>query len=211
MHSNDLITTVWGISYGTVVGQYLVKILPTNRVGKVIIDGVLNVDNWSSYPVDGYKSEQTYDVAHTLRLSGLSSDLDLGMAESLRGFASSCLAAKENCTLNLLNFTSSDELLNAIGKTVDSLYANPEPLYDLPYPVTVTAADVRFSLGEQMYTISRWPALAAGLALALTGNYSAVSSFVSEIDPDYAKIPDSGAYAQQIIFVSRSLTLFCCE
>lgn len=31
----------WGFSYGTVLGQYLTNILPADRIGRVIIDGVV--------------------------------------------------------------------------------------------------------------------------------------------------------------------------
>lgn len=55
--SERLLIAVWGVSYGTVLGQYLVKILPPNRVGKIIMDGVVNVDYWSDYAIDAYRSE----------------------------------------------------------------------------------------------------------------------------------------------------------
>jgi hypothetical protein len=51
---------VWGISYGTVIGQYMVKILPRHRLGKIIIDGVVNMDAWGDYPIEAYKSTVTY-------------------------------------------------------------------------------------------------------------------------------------------------------
>jgi hypothetical protein len=40
-------SSVWGISYGTIIGQYLIKILPPNRVGRVIIDAVVNPTVWA--------------------------------------------------------------------------------------------------------------------------------------------------------------------
>lgn len=39
----------WGFSYGTVIGQYMVKILSPERIGKVIIDGVVNAGTWNLY------------------------------------------------------------------------------------------------------------------------------------------------------------------
>jgi pimeloyl-ACP methyl ester carboxylesterase len=39
----------WGVSYGTMIGQYLIKILPSERIGRVIIDGVLDPDVWTGY------------------------------------------------------------------------------------------------------------------------------------------------------------------
>lgn len=37
----------WGISYGTVIGQYMVKILPPERLGKIVVDGVVDAAQWS--------------------------------------------------------------------------------------------------------------------------------------------------------------------
>jgi pimeloyl-ACP methyl ester carboxylesterase len=39
--------TVWGGSYGTVVGQYLIKILPPNRIGRIVIDAVVDPTVWA--------------------------------------------------------------------------------------------------------------------------------------------------------------------
>jgi pimeloyl-ACP methyl ester carboxylesterase len=39
--------TVWGGSYGTVIGQYLIKILPPKRIGRIVIDGVVDPTVWA--------------------------------------------------------------------------------------------------------------------------------------------------------------------
>jgi hypothetical protein len=55
MYSRHRMSSVWGISYGTIIGQYLIKILPPNRVGRVIIDAVVNPTVWA----------ETSKMAHT--------------------------------------------------------------------------------------------------------------------------------------------------
>lgn len=40
---------VWGFSYGTVVGQYMVKVLPPERLGRIVIDGVVNAAIWNEH------------------------------------------------------------------------------------------------------------------------------------------------------------------
>jgi pimeloyl-ACP methyl ester carboxylesterase len=39
--------TVWGGSYGTVIGQYLIKILPPKRIGRIVIDSVADPTVWA--------------------------------------------------------------------------------------------------------------------------------------------------------------------
>jgi hypothetical protein len=34
--------SAWGVSAGTGTGQIMVKVLPPNRIGKIVLDGVIN-------------------------------------------------------------------------------------------------------------------------------------------------------------------------
>lgn len=130
-------------------------------------------------------------------------DYKLNTAEVLRGFASSCIAAKDNCTLNSFNFTSPDDLLGAIGNAVDALYANPELIDNLPSPAIATASDLRYALLSFSSAMTRWPTLAGILVQVFSGNYAALANLGRlAINPDYAKVHDTGAFAAQIIFVS---------
>jgi hypothetical protein len=52
------IGVVWGFSYGTVIGQYLIKILPPERIGRVIIDGVVNPTVWADYPTLAHRGKR---------------------------------------------------------------------------------------------------------------------------------------------------------
>ena len=37
----------WGFSYGTVIGQYMINILPPQRLGRIVIDGVVDAATWN--------------------------------------------------------------------------------------------------------------------------------------------------------------------
>ena len=124
------------------------------------------------------------------------------MSDSFRVFASTCLSAGANCSLNAFNFSSADALLDAIDKTVDELYASPVPIDDLYQPAVAIASDLLASLGNAMYSIDRWPLLADGLALAFTGNFTPIVSITrpwlskSNVDP-----PGNSPYALNVISV----------
>ncbi|KAK6358175.1 hypothetical protein TWF730_007528 [Orbilia blumenaviensis] len=45
---NTALVNYYGISYGTIVGQYFASLYP-NRVGKFFLDGVVDVDTWISH------------------------------------------------------------------------------------------------------------------------------------------------------------------
>lgn len=125
------------------------------------------------------------------------------MTESLRGFTSSCFAAKENCSLNSLSFTSAEALSQAIGNTVDTLYASPVAIEDLAFPTIVTASDLRFILGWAMYSVTRWPLLSDLLVSVISGDLTLLATLTKPwVDATYAGLPDTGTFAQQIIFVS---------
>ena len=44
---NDSLINFYGLSYGTVMGQYLINIFP-DRVGRIVIDGVVDADAWAN-------------------------------------------------------------------------------------------------------------------------------------------------------------------
>ena len=54
--TNTLIIKDLGLSYGTIIGQYMVKILHPDRLGRIIIDGIANPDDWSQYGIDKFDS-----------------------------------------------------------------------------------------------------------------------------------------------------------
>jgi hypothetical protein len=94
----------------------------------------------------------------------------------LFSFASTCLAAGANCTLNFGDkFDSVSSLLAKIDETLDVLYAHPVPVYDMDQPVVVTAANLRQLMFQAMYKVSNWQLLAEHLNAAFHGNYTGIA------------------------------------
>jgi hypothetical protein len=94
----------------------------------------------------------------------------------LFSFASTCLAAGSNCTLNSPEkFASASSLLAKIDETIDTLYAHPVPIYNMDVPAVVSAANIRRLLFTHMYAVGAWPALAKHLSAAFAGNYTSIA------------------------------------
>jgi pimeloyl-ACP methyl ester carboxylesterase len=95
----------WGFSYGTIIGSYFVNMYPA-RVGRVIIDGVVNPEVWAQYP------------AHLLWGDSITST-----DEALEGFALACsTSGAAGCKLAVNGATPPDILLwirNLLDKAYD--------------------------------------------------------------------------------------------
>ncbi|KAH7329760.1 Alpha/Beta hydrolase protein [Rhizoctonia solani] len=92
----------WGISYGTVIGSYFVNMFP-ERVGRVVIDGVVDPTYWANRP-----AHQQMGIAFE------SSD------EAFDGFAAACAkAGPSRCAIAVQNSTQASvsqwtrDLINA--------------------------------------------------------------------------------------------------
>ncbi|KAI5479380.1 hypothetical protein MNV49_003714 [Pseudohyphozyma bogoriensis] len=135
----------WGVSYGTVIGQYLAVALPPERLGRIVIDGVVNVTAWAGYSKD----------------------------RVISAFADFCIEGASNCALSYLN--TSANILSTLHDLVDSLYLSPvaDPSLDLPGGL-VTAEYARSYIREASYQPPIWSQAAEVLALALRGNFSAM-------------------------------------
>lgn len=169
------------------IGQYLIKILSPERIGKVIIDGVVNPTVWAGHSLEA--SQEGLD----------------NVDDVLSSFASSCIKAGKNCTLNSSphNFSTADGILSKIDDTLNSLYAHPVPILDLDIPAIATAANLRGLMFSAMYSISNWPNLAEHLQAAFNGNFTGlVNATLSRVDAKHAKERDSASSSTMAIFVS---------
>jgi hypothetical protein len=204
--------SVWGISYGTNIGQYLVKILLPSRVGRVIIDSVVDSAALNDDPskiVEGTISCRcVHKLAnHPIVVIGSMMDFD----KIVEGFANTCVAAGPNCTLNTLNFTSGSDIILKLAATMDALYAEPAPIFDLPYQAMATSADLRYALGVAMYSIANWPTIAAALTQAFQGNWTAIVEMASvAVSPTDAVAPDDSLYSESVIWASLAHSCACC-
>ncbi|KAL8291844.1 hypothetical protein RQP46_002102 [Phenoliferia psychrophenolica] len=180
----------WGFSYGTIIGQYLTAIIPPERLGRVIIDGVVDAVAWNG------------DARGQLIFGGLDDVEDV-----YTNFAKSCANAKENCALASLG--SADAILAAVDGVVDALYHSPVALATLPEADFVGRAHhARSLLFTSAYSIRTWPALAEHFAAAhfhnFTGLVNATLSYLPEGVAKAAKEPDSSARATMAITCADS-------
>ncbi|KZT30760.1 hypothetical protein NEOLEDRAFT_1126381 [Neolentinus lepideus HHB14362 ss-1] len=182
IEGEDARVNFWGFSYGTIIGQYLIKILPSERIGRVMIDGVVNPTVWSSYPIEAYHE-------------GLDNIDDV-----LSSFARSCASAGSSCALSHMDAPS---ILSSIDTLIDTLYANPVPVTDLQAPAVATAANFRQLLFGSMYRIQTWTDLAEHIYNGLQGNFSGiVKATTSKVNASGAYIPDASAYSTYPIYCS---------
>ncbi|KAG8744376.1 hypothetical protein FRC10_010263 [Ceratobasidium sp. 414] len=142
LEGSDKPIDYWGFSYGTVIGIYFVNMFPS-RVGRVVIDGVVDPTYWANRP------------AHEIwSINAESTD------EALTGFVQACAAAgPDNCAIA------------AVGSTADSLREGIRQLLDLAYDYKKAAgataqfgsAQLRSLLFQGMYQPTGWPKLATTL------------------------------------------------
>ncbi|KAI0779308.1 alpha/beta-hydrolase [Fomes fomentarius] len=98
----------WGLSYGTVVGAWFANMFP-ERVGRVILDGVLDSTNVAT--------KQSY----LLWRDQVSSSEDVYSA-----FANACAAAgPSGCKLAPFDGASGEDVVNYIGQAIEELHAHP--------------------------------------------------------------------------------------
>lgn len=145
-----------------------------------------------------------------LKLGCLFANISRGYTEGLQdtdnvlfSFASSCLAAGGNCTLNNdAKITSTSALLSKIDQTIDSLYAKPVPILDLGIPAIATAWNLRRVLFQGMYSIAAWPTLAQRLSEGFSGNFTGiVDATLSRIHAESATKPDQSSHSVYAIIV----------
>lgn len=121
----------------------------------------------------------------------------------LGSFASSCLAAGPNCTLNVKhNLPSTSALLSKIDATLDTLYRKPVPVYGMDVPAVATAYNLRTLMFQSMYNIRTWDALAERLSEAFEGNFTQIADrTLPRVPPDGGRRSDSSAYPGSAVMV----------
>ncbi|CAA7270028.1 unnamed protein product [Cyclocybe aegerita] len=155
-----------GGSYGSVLGTWLVNMLP-DRVGYVVIDGIVDPISWSTDPV--YKwasnwlasSEETYEI-----------------------FLKDCSEAGPSlCPLAQHENEPTADIEERIEAFLDDLSVNPLPVPHARRPGVLTSGSVR---GLILYYLMRpmvWPLAASNLHAAMQGNGTSLYDFLM---PDYA-------------------------
>ena len=155
----------YGLSYGTVMGQYLVNVFP-KRVGRVVIDGVVDADAWAN--------KQPYQQLHSW-LNSTDAAYKIFFQECSKAGPSQCPLAKKQ-----------DEDPNAImGRVedfVNGLYAKPLAVPNAPLPGILTNGRARLFILGGLEFPEGWPGIAKGLAAAMNGDGSTMLNTVDTKD-----------------------------
>ncbi|KZT58667.1 hypothetical protein CALCODRAFT_482133 [Calocera cornea HHB12733] len=148
----DALINYWGGSYGSILGQYLVNMLP-DRIGRVAIDGIADAVAWSNEP--NYKWYRTW-------LSSTEAAYDI--------FLNLCAKAGDyDCPLTLFKNEEPYYIRKRLEEWIDSLYEKPLIVDDPEFPGVVTAGMARTFLLGTLEAPRTWPTRSAILAAAIAG------------------------------------------
>ncbi|CAE6441468.1 unnamed protein product [Rhizoctonia solani] len=134
----------WGISYGTILGSYFVNMFP-DRVGLVIIDGVVNPWEWA-----------TKQPLQAINLRFLLNSSDA----TFNAFASSCATAGPSKCAIAQQGSTADSIRNWVFNLIALAYDNTKATGG----AIITSGQLRALLWSGMYHPKEWPALAQNLA-----------------------------------------------
>ncbi|KAI0752659.1 TAP-like protein-domain-containing protein [Daedaleopsis nitida] len=161
LDGKDALINFYGLSYGTVIGQYLVNMLP-DRVGRVVIDGVVDANAWANVPP--YKWYRTW-------LDATDSVYQLFFDDCAKAGPSACALAKANET--------GEDIFNRVEAFVANLYDQPMPAPNATNPGVLTNGRARLFLLSILEVPNSWPTMASWLASALAGDPTFVMNAVS--------------------------------
>ncbi|KAH7339936.1 TAP-like protein-domain-containing protein [Rhizoctonia solani] len=135
----------WGVSYGTVIGMYFVNMFP-DRVGRVVIDGVINPTNWANRPAYEYTGVALQSID-----------------ETFDGFAAACAkAGPSRCAIADQNSTEA-----SIRQWTRNLINAAYDYRRVTGPsAALSSASIRSAIFRGLYTPQSWPDLAQKLGEA---------------------------------------------
>lgn len=175
----------YGLSYGSIVGQVYAGLFPDN-VGRVIIDGVLDVRDWVGTPNRNRWSKSTLN-------DRIRSDLGAEdtFAEALRLCEE---AGPENCPL-------APEAEARANGVLDQLRAAPLELTDpeTGEVITITYANTIGTILGPLYSQDAWPAVAEFLAL--------VEFLLANPEPP----ADAGPGSEEVVAMMAKLQAYAAE
>ncbi|KIJ35882.1 hypothetical protein M422DRAFT_261837 [Sphaerobolus stellatus SS14] len=136
----------YGISYGTVIGTYLVNMFP-KRVGRVVIDGVVDAVTWATEPT--YKETIHFPLGFLNNRVILAVIHDADVA--LKGFTDLCAqAGPANCSFATPGATGAS-LFQDIGDLIDTAYDRHKAGLS-----TLSAIDVRAVIYSTLSNPTTW-------------------------------------------------------
>ncbi|KAI0634191.1 TAP-like protein-domain-containing protein [Trametes polyzona] len=165
IEGKDALINFYGLSYGSAIGQYLVNMLP-ERVGHIVIDGVLDAVAWTSQPPYLWERGFTVDTDQAY---------ELFMSECAKAGPSQCPLAK------VANETGKD-VLNRVENFVNELYYTPLAVPDATLPGILTNGRARLYILGALISPTSWPDAAQVIAQAIAGNGTAMLNAVNQKD-----------------------------
>ncbi|KAK7030376.1 hypothetical protein VNI00_014120 [Paramarasmius palmivorus] len=157
LDGKDTPINYWGESYGTVIGSFLVNLFP-ERIGRVVIDGVVNPVLLTTEPTHKWPANWLLDAEKTYGI-----------------FLEDCSeAGPERCPLAL----SQGELPEAIERRLEFFFdetaRRPIPVPDGHRPGVLTSGTARALLLISLQNPKHWVATAQNFAEAMKGNATAL-------------------------------------
>ncbi|KAF8598570.1 hypothetical protein BDV93DRAFT_609757 [Ceratobasidium sp. AG-I] len=132
----------WGVSYGTILGSFFVNMFP-KRVGRVIIDGVVDPWLWATRPF--------LEIGH-VSLNSTDAVFDAFALNCANAGPSKCAIAQDGSTVDSIRKWTFD----LIAAAYDNSKVNGGAI--------ITAGQLRAVLWLGMYHPREWPAFAQNLA-----------------------------------------------
>ncbi|KAJ7032679.1 hypothetical protein C8F04DRAFT_1040285 [Mycena alexandri] len=153
LDGEDAKINYWGASYGSILGAYLVNMLP-DRVGFVVIDGIADPVNWSTEP------------SHKWPINWLAST-----EKTYRFYLETCSrAGTEACPLTHYADEPHDEIEARLEYFFDQLAFAPLPVPFAVRPGFLTSGAARALLLMYLERPPQWSESALAFSQAMAGN-----------------------------------------
>ncbi|KAK7455855.1 hypothetical protein VKT23_010892 [Stygiomarasmius scandens] len=163
LDGEDAKINYFGGSYGSILGAYLVNMLP-ERIGYAVIDGIADPVNWSNEPSHKwpynwlYHSEKTYEL-----------------------FLKDCSeAGPKICPLAKSKGESWENIEQRLEEFFDLLALAPLPVFEGERPGFLTSGTARALLQIFLQRPTRWPEAAESFASTFAGNGTALYSMLAQ-------------------------------
>ncbi|KAG8790101.1 hypothetical protein FRC19_004519 [Serendipita sp. 401] len=163
----------WGISYGTVIAGYLTQMFP-DRVGRVILDGVLDPEKYGNNIPMKWMETDIYDIDF-----------------ALKSWTEAC-AGSNKCALSTRNDTSSSLLtkIDTILNTAYERYDGSIPVFNLSGIFTWPYDTATYAIQSSMYSTMASDDI--GPLLAAIGQHQSNSNSTllsGKVEPAYMTLP----------------------
>ncbi|TFY83522.1 hypothetical protein EWM64_g478 [Hericium alpestre] len=157
LDGEEALINFWGGSYGSILGQYLVNMLP-DRVGRVVIDGIADAPMWASEPP--YKWYRQW-LSNT--------------EDAYQIFLDGCAkAGPSKCKLAKNAGEDPEDIKQRLETWMQGLFSRPLPVPTTPFASILTEGQARTFVFSTLQRPMLWEAHAEILFDAMNGNATAL-------------------------------------